>query len=139
MNLFLRALLFHATIPTMIIGERIRLLRESKELSQGDVEKRTGLLRCYISRVENGHTVPAIETLEKLARALEIPLYQLFYDGEEPPTLPNLPKRKTADDIAWGRSGKEARFLGRFHRLLSRIDEGDRRLLLYMAQKMANR
>ena len=69
----------------MIIGDRLRALREEKKLSQGDIEKRTGLLRCYISRVENGHTVPAIETLEKLARALECPLYQLFYDGEEPP------------------------------------------------------
>jgi transcriptional regulator with XRE-family HTH domain len=123
----------------MIIGERLRSLREEKKFSQGDIEKRTGLLRCYISRVENGHTVPAIETLEKMARALEVPLYQLFYDGEEPPELPNLPKRKTADEIAWGSTGKEARFLGRFRRLLGRIDEGDRRLLLYMAQKMANR
>jgi transcriptional regulator with XRE-family HTH domain len=123
----------------MIIGERLRALREDKKLSQGDIEKRTGLLRCYISRVENGHTVPALETLEKLARALEVPLYQLFYDGEEPPELPNLPKRKTADEIAWGSTGKEARFLGRFRRLLGRIDEEDRRLLLYMAQKMANR
>jgi len=114
-------------------------LRETKKLSQGDIEKRTGLLRCYISRVENGHTVPAIETLEKLARAMEVPLYQLFYDGEEPPELPNLPKRKSADDIAWGSTGKEARVLSRFRRLLSRIDEGDRRLLLYMAQKMAGR
>jgi transcriptional regulator with XRE-family HTH domain len=130
---------YHVTIPRMIIGERIRLLRETKKLSQGDIEKRTGLLRCYISRVENGHTVPAIETLEKLARAMEVPLYQLFYDGEEPPALPNLPKRKSADDIAWGSRGKEARVLGRFRRLLGRIDEGDRRLLLYMAQKMANR
>jgi transcriptional regulator with XRE-family HTH domain len=123
----------------MIIGERIRLLREQKTLSQGDIEKRTGLLRCYISRVENGHTVPAIETLEKLARAMEVPLYQLFYDGEEPPVLPNLPKRKSADDIAWGSTGKDARYLGRFRRLLGRIEEGDRRLLLYVAQKMANR
>lgn len=123
----------------MIIGERLRALREEKKLSQGDIEKRTGLLRCYISRVENGHTVPALETLEKLARALEVPLYQLFYDGEEPPELPNLPKRKTADEIAWGSHGKEARFMGRFRRLLGRIDEEDRRLLLYMAQKMANR
>jgi len=65
----------------MVIGDRLRELREQKNLSQGDIEKRTGLLRCYISRVENGHTVPAIETLEKLARALEIPMYQLFYDG----------------------------------------------------------
>ncbi len=97
------------------------------------------LLRCYISRVENGHTVPAIETLEKLARAMEVPLYQLFYDGEEPPVLPNLPKRKSADDIVWGSTGKDARYLGRFRRLLGKIEEGDRRLLLYMAQKMANR
>ena len=75
----------------MIIGDRLRALREEKRLSQGDIEKRTGLLRCYISRVENGHTVPAIETLEKMARALEVPLYQLFYDGDEAPELPNLP------------------------------------------------
>ena len=135
----LREIAYHVTIPHMIIGERIRLLRETKKLSPGDIEKRTGLLRCYISRVENGHTVPAIETLEKLARAMEVPLYQLFYDGEEPPVLPNLPKRKSADDIAWGSRGKDARALGRFRRLLGRIDEGDRRLLMYMAQKMANR
>ena len=123
----------------MIIGDRLRELREAKKFSQGDIEKRTGLLRCYVSRVENGHTVPGIETLEKMARALEVPMYELFYDGEEPPVLPNLPKRKTADDIAWGSSGKEARLLGRFRRLMGRIDEGDRRLLLYMAQKMASR
>ena len=94
-------------MPSMIIGDRLRVMREEKKLSQGDIEKRTGLLRCYISRVENGHTVPAIETLEKLARALECPLYQLFYDGEEPPQLPNLPKRKSSDDIAWGSVGKK--------------------------------
>ena len=88
----------------MIIGDRLRELRVAKKLSQGDIEKRTGLLRCYISRVENGHTVPAIETLEKMARALEVPLYQLFYDGEEPPKLPNLLKRKTSDEIAFSRS-----------------------------------
>ena len=123
----------------MIIGDRLRDMREQKKLSQGDIEKRTGLLRCYISRVENGHTVPAIETLEKLARALEVPLYQLFYDGEEPPKLPNLPKRKSSDDIAWGSSGKDARFLGRLRRLLAKSEEADRKLLLYMAQKMANR
>src|SRR4051794_21038649 len=125
--------------PSMIIGDRLRALREEKNLSQGDIEKRTGLLRCYISRVENGHTVPAIETLEKMARALEVLLYQLFYDGNEPPELPNLPKRRTADDIAWGSTGKEARFLNIFRKALKEIDEGDRRLLLYMAQKMANR
>lgn len=121
----------------MIIGDRLRDMREQKKLSQGDIEKRTGLLRCYISRVENGHTVPAIETLEKLARAMEVPMYQLFYDGEEPPKLPNLPKRKSSDEVAWGSSGKDARFLNKFRRLLSKTQEADRKLLLHMAQKMA--
>jgi transcriptional regulator with XRE-family HTH domain len=106
-------------------------------LSQGDIEKRTGLLRCYISRVENGHTVPAIETLEKLARAMEIPMYQLFYDSEEPPKLPNLPKRKSSDDMAWGSSGKDARYLGKLRRLLAKTEDEDRKLLLFMAQRMA--
>ena len=121
----------------MLIADRLRALREEKQLSQGDIEKRTGLLRCYISRVENGHTVPAIETLEKMARALEVPMYQLFYDGEEPPKLPNLPKRKSSDDMPWGSSGKDARFLNKLRRLLSKTEEADRKLLLYMAQKMA--
>jgi transcriptional regulator with XRE-family HTH domain len=125
--------------PAMIIGDRLRTLREEKKLSQGDVEKRTGLLRCYISRVENGHTVPAIETLEKLARAFEIPLYQIFYEGEEPPQLPNLLKRKSSDDIAWGSSGKEARYLNKLRRLLSKTNEENRKLVLHMVQKMARR
>jgi len=123
----------------MIIGDRLRALREEKKLSQGDIEERTGLLRCYISRVENGHTVPAIETLEKMARALEVPLYQLFYDGEQPPKLPNLPKRRSSDEIVWGSTGKEARFLSKFRRLMGRIEVSDRRLLLFMAQKLATR
>ncbi len=121
----------------MVIGDRLRDLRDQKKFSQGEIEKRTGLLRCYISRVENGHTVPAVETLEKFARALEVPLYQLFYDGEQPPKLPNLPKRKSADDIAWGSSGKDARLLTKFLRLFSRMDENDLKLLFFVAQKMA--
>src|SRR3989475_2888352 len=114
----------------MIIGDRLRALREEKKLSQGDIEKRTGLLRCYISRVENGHTVPAIETLEKMARAFEVPMYRLFYDGEEPPKLPYLPKRKSAEEIAWGSSGKHARFLNKLRRLLGKANEQDRKIIL---------
>ncbi len=121
----------------MIIADRLRTIREGKNLSQGDVEKRSGLLRVYISRVENAHTVPNLETLEKFARALEVPLYQLFYDGEEPPALPHLPKRRTADDIVWGTSGKDARLLSMFRRHLSLMNERGRRLLLFMAQRMA--
>ena len=123
----------------MVICDRLRALREEKNLSQGDIEKRTGLLRCYISRVENGHTVPTVETLEKMARALQVPMYKLFYDGEAPPKLDNIAKRKTADDIAWGSSGKEARFLTMFRRLLGRIEEKDRKLLLAFAQKVASK
>jgi transcriptional regulator with XRE-family HTH domain len=124
----------------MVIGTRLRALREERKLSQGDIEKRTGLLRCYISRVENGHTVPSIETLEKLAAALEIPLYQLFYEGEEPPPLPNLSKRKTTEELVLDEGAqKEMRFFEKVRRLLGRINEQDRQLLLYMAQKLASR
>jgi transcriptional regulator with XRE-family HTH domain len=123
----------------MIIGDRLRALREQKNFSQGEIEKRTGLLRCYVSRVENGHTVPAVETLEKFARALEVPMYQLFYEGEEPPTLPKFPKRKTPANTAWGSSGKDARVLEKFRRVFSRTTENDLKLLLFMAQKMAGK
>jgi transcriptional regulator with XRE-family HTH domain len=121
----------------MVLADRLRSLRENRHLSQGDIERRTGLLRCYISRVENGHTVPAIETLEKLAHAMEVPLYEIFYEGQEPPKPLNFPKNAGANEIAWGSSGKDARMLGNFRRLLGRIKEADRRLLLHMAQKMA--
>jgi transcriptional regulator with XRE-family HTH domain len=119
----------------MVIGERLKALREYKNLSQGDIEKRTGLLRVYISRVENGHTVPAIETLEKLAQAMGVPLYQIFYDGEKPPA-PNLPR---IDDSGWGSSGRDARTLGRFRSLLRRTSKADQKLLLFMAQKMSQK
>jgi transcriptional regulator with XRE-family HTH domain len=120
----------------MAIGERLKAVREQKNLSQGDIEKRTGLLRVYISRVENGHTVPSIETLEKLARALELPLYQLFYYGDEPhaPTIPTLSEGKL-----WGSSGRDAKTLARFRTLMSRMRPSDLKLLLSAAQKMAQK
>jgi transcriptional regulator with XRE-family HTH domain len=123
---------------TMIIGDRLRALREEKKFSQGDIEKKTGLLRCYVSRVEHGHTVPAVETLEKFARALEIPLYQLFYDGEEPPELLDLPKRK-GDPKLFGATGNDARVIEKFRRLLGQTDAKNQNILLHMAQKMARR
>jgi transcriptional regulator with XRE-family HTH domain len=123
----------------MIIGERLRALREEKKFSQGEVEERTGLLRCYISRVENGYTVPAVETLEKFARALEVPMYVLFYDGAKLPKLPNFSKRKARADMTWGSKGKDARLLAKFRRLFSRMDSGALGMVLFMAQKMARR
>lgn len=121
----------------MVIGERLRELREQKKMSQGDVEKKTGLLRCYISRVENGHTVPAVPTLEKLARAFEVPMYKLFYDGTEPPQPPSISMEKSSDDSAWGSSGKNAQYFSKLRRLLSKASENDRRLIFFTAQKMA--
>ncbi|MGH9432159.1 MAG: helix-turn-helix domain-containing protein [Terriglobia bacterium] len=124
----------------MIIGRRLRKLREELNLSQGDIEKRTGLLRCYISRVENGHTVPSLETLERLAAALEVPLYQLFYEGDDPPALPNLSSRQTSEELVLSEEQeKQVRFFEKVKRVLDKIEEKDRQLLLYMAQKLASR
>jgi len=124
----------------MRIGARLRELREKRGLSQGDVENATGLLRCYTSRVENGHTVPSIETLEKYAAAFEIPLYQLFYEGENPPPTPKLAPRKTLQQLAKepGETGAEARFLLKLSRLLSKAKEPDLAIFLAMARKLAS-
>lgn len=122
----------------MVIGDRLKMIRESKGLSQGAIEKRTGLIRCYQSRCENGHTVPSIETLEKFARALEVPMYQLFYDGEKPPAAKDMPKLKEADKL-WGTSRKDSRMLMRFRRLLGKATPADRKLLLHVANQMAGR
>jgi transcriptional regulator with XRE-family HTH domain len=116
----------------MIIGDRLRALREQKKLSQGDIEEKTGLLRCYISRVENGHTVPTIETLEKLARALEIPMYQLFFDGDDPIVPPILRERKSEDVFS---SGKGAQYWSKLSKFLAKSSEKDRKLVLHLATK----
>ncbi len=125
----------------MLIGERIRQLREQKGFSQGDIEKASGLLRCYISRVEHGHTVPSLDTLERFAAALDIPLYRLFYSGESAPPLPNLSQRKTLEELAEedGDVGSEARFLLKIRTLLDRMIEPDRSFLLDFAKKLATR
>jgi len=124
---------------SMIIGERLRALRDEKKFSQGDIEKRTGLLRCYISRVEHGYTVPNVETLEKFARGLDVPIYQLFYEGADPPKLSNFLNRKNTTGTEWGSNGKDARLLAKFCRLFSRMEEGDLGRVLLMEQKMARR
>jgi transcriptional regulator with XRE-family HTH domain len=120
----------------MYIAERLQTLREAKKLSQGDIEKRTGLLRCYVSRVENGHTVPSLETLEKLARAYEVPLYQIFYDGNEKPELP-LPQNTQADD--WASHGRGFRTFMKIRRAVSKLHARDRDLILTFAQQLGRR
>jgi transcriptional regulator with XRE-family HTH domain len=110
----------------MVIGNRLKELRETKQLSQGDIEKRTGLLRCYISRVENGHTVPAIDTLEKMARALEVPMYRLFHDGEAPAALRKV---KPPKEDEFGSKGSEADYFSKLRRLLAKMKPNDQQFL----------
>jgi transcriptional regulator with XRE-family HTH domain len=123
----------------MIIGDRLRALRRQKELSQADIEKRSGLHRAYLSRVENGHTIPTIETLEKWAKALDVRMYRLFYEGDKPPEPSTLRVWKPTDETAWGKSGDDAIFLKKLRRLLRKIDEPNRRIIYQMAGKMARR
>jgi len=125
----------------VFIGARIRQLRQQKGLSQGDIEETTGLLRCYISRVEHGHTVPSLETLERFAAALDVPLYQLFYRGEEPPPTNLLTPPVTVEELAekGGATRSEARFLLKLKGLLHRIGDNDRDVLLDLAKRLAGR
>jgi len=120
----------------MEIGAKLREMREAKNLSQGDIQKRTGLLRTYTSRVEHGHTVPSIGSLEKYASALEVPLYRFFTDDESV-AKPKLPRRD--DSSLWGNRGKEREAFQELAKALSRMDEGDRKLLVSMAERMARR
>ncbi len=116
----------------LMIGERLRAIRESKNLSQGDIEKRTGLIRCYTSRVENGHTVPSIDTLQKYAQALEIPLYQLFYDGEEAPK-----KIKGLNLNGTKLSSTERREIESLGRNFTKLKERDKGLVRMLVAKLA--
>ncbi len=116
-----------ATVPAaMNIGTTIRGYRLQKAMSQGDIEKRTGLLRCYLSRVENGHTVPSLETLQKIAGALDIPMSQFFSDE---------PAQRDIASIAL--SPDEIRFLSEVQRYSANLSDSDRRLLLAMVKKFA--
>jgi transcriptional regulator with XRE-family HTH domain len=123
----------------MLIGTRLRQLREQKQMSQGDIEERTGLLRCYVSRVENGHTVPSLETLERFAGVLDVPLYQLFFSGEEAPPTPSLTPRTTLEEMTGdnGENGQDAQFLLKIRNLLTRLAEPDRDVILNLAKRLA--
>jgi len=124
----------------MMIGEQLKAIRVAKKLSQGAVEARTGLLRCYISRVENGHTVPSVETLEKLARGLEVPMYQLFYDGDEPPKLPaSIMNMQVKESEDWASHGIGLRQFTNIRQALSRVTEENRKLILHVARHLSGR
>src|SRR5262244_2287034 len=111
----------------MNIGETIRNYRLQKGMSQGDIEKRTGLLRCYLSRVENGHTIPSLDTLAKISGAMERPRSQFFAESGHTNGSKGLPQ--LSDD--------EVRFLSQIRRYAATLNDSDRTLVLSMVKKMA--
>src|ERR1700685_2562502 len=116
--------------PKVNIGEVIRSYRSDRGLSQGDIERRTGLLRCYLSRVENGHTVPSLETLAKIAEAMEISLAD-FFPGTDTPQ--DRETRKMLGEL----SEEEIRFLADIKKYSTSLSDDDKRLVLAMIRKMA--
>jgi len=116
--------------PKVNIGEVIRSYRSQRSLSQGDIERRTGLLRCYLSRVENGHTVPSLETLAKIAEAMDISLAD-FFPGAE------TPRDRDTQKILGELSDDEIRFLSEIKKYSSTLSDGDKRLVLAMIRKLA--
>lgn len=123
----------------MIIGERLRALREYKALSQVDMEKRTGLFRYYISRVENGHTIPTLETLTRFARALEVPLFHLVYEEDGPYQPPVLPGGAGSIEPSTNLSKKDLRLRHQFNHLFGRLHDRERQLLVSLARRMIKR
>jgi transcriptional regulator with XRE-family HTH domain len=119
----------------MDIALRLRQLRDVKKLSQGDIERRTGLNRAYLSRVENGHAMPTVETLEKLCQVFEVPLYQVFFEGQKLPEKAIFSISRKSD---WASKGKGHRLFRKLRQALNRTTEADRRLLLHLAAKMAS-
>lgn len=111
----------------MLLGQRLKEFREAQQLSQGDLEARSGLLRCYISRVENGHTTPALETLERWTKALNIPLYQLFCE--------ELAKSVNGESD-FPHDKKQMR-LRKFVLVLKKVSPRDRQILFEVATQMA--
>lgn len=119
-------MLSNRTFLMLKIGTSIRAFRLQKGLSQGDIEKKTGLLRCYLSRVENGHTVPSLDTLSKIAHALDLPITQFFV---EEPKGRQLNTQNLSDE--------ELRFLTQIRRYSTNLNDNDRKLLLAMVKKFA--
>jgi|SRR5690242_14183148 transcriptional regulator with XRE-family HTH domain len=121
----------------MLIGQKLREIREAKNMSQVEIAEATGLVQPYVSRVENGHTIPGVETLEKWASALKIPLYQILYEGEEPPKALKLSGNHHGD--LWGNSGRQLHDLKRLRQYLAKMNEQERELLMSLAGRMATR
>jgi transcriptional regulator with XRE-family HTH domain len=120
----------------MKIGRKLRELRLAENLSQGDIEKRTGLLRAYTSRVENGHVSPSIATLEKYAEALGVPLYTLFYDS---PRRTGLDLKLHRKKSRWGAAKNQPPQYELFVKTVAGLNDRERAFFMYVANKLACR
>jgi transcriptional regulator with XRE-family HTH domain len=123
----------------MYIAGRLRAFRQQKKLTQGEIEKRTGLQRSYISRVENGYTVPSVATLEKWARALAVPLYQIFFEEEVLAASRFSARQETANKAAGVKQGEDTSYLARLRWLLGRMEASDRQVLIDLARAMTKK
>jgi transcriptional regulator with XRE-family HTH domain len=110
----------------MHIGKRLKGLREAKGLSQGDIERRSGLLRSYISRVEGGYTAPSLQTLEKFAKALSVESYQLLFESQGRPKSAKIQESSSVP--------KSSR---RLVKLFESMSTSNRKLLMTLAVKLS--
>src|SRR5438309_8108892 len=62
------------------IGQRIRQLRESRSMTQSQLQSRSKVSRSYLSRIESGQMTPSLGTLEKISEALNVGL-QVLHPG----------------------------------------------------------
>jgi len=60
------------------IGQRIRQLRESRGMTQSQLQARSRVSRSYLSRIESGQMTPSLGTLEKISEALGVGLNRFF-------------------------------------------------------------
>lgn len=115
----------------MNLGEAIKNIRTAKGLSQGEMQKRTGILRSYLSRVENGHTVPSLATLQRLASAMGVALSDFFSpNGQTAEGVPATPA-PAANDPA-------SQYLTELKTLLPQLTSQQRDQLLDMVKDMAS-
>ena len=111
----------------MNLGVSIRRIRQEKGLSQGEMQKRTGILRSYLSRVENGHTVPSLATLQRLASAMGVSLADFFAaEGEGASATAPIP------------SDTASQYLGELKNYLPQLSTQQRQELLEMVKEMAH-
>jgi transcriptional regulator with XRE-family HTH domain len=122
----------------MIVGDRLRALREEKKFSQRQIARRSGLKGSYISRAEHGHSIPSIRTLQKWARALGVPLHRVFYDENQDTDTGDFAMRTDKAKGSWSASGKDARAFKILAQLFSRMSDNQREVILHLARQMTN-